>query len=125
MGAKERHTAKDIHARAGVYRNLLNTEDRLLQLVKCELLNVYATKEERCYRITGEGSKFLRRTSTEQAALLRKYLWRAEIPKKCCVCGGEAGLTWYRNSYYCDLHLNSKDTPIPRQSRVSSPLGWD
>ena len=125
LGVKEKHLALDIHKHAKEYKDLLSTEDRLKQLEKCELVNVYPGKSERHYRITGEGKRFLRKTREEQMALLRKYLWRADIPKECRICKDTVKVSWFAGSYYCEKHLNAEPVEIPRVSRISSPLGWD
>lgn len=113
----------EVHSTAGIYKEVNSTAQRLTELQRLGLLHRQSTGKEFGYFLTLKGKQLLRLSFSGQCEALSKSELRANTPKCCVKCGISIGLTWYKEAYHCERHLN-EDTPQEYVPRHTSALGW-
>ena len=113
----------EVHRAAHIYKEVNSTVQRLVELHRLGLLHRQSTGKEFVYFLTLKGKQILKLSFSEQCESLSKSELRANTPKCCVVCNSGVNLTWYKEAYYCDRHLN-EDSPTQYNPPRMSALGW-
>jgi len=112
-----------VHTAARIYKEINNTAQRLAELQHLGLLHRQSTGKEFVYFLTLKGSQILRMSFDDQCIALSKSEKKANTPKQCVKCYATHNLTWFKEAYYCERHLN-EDTPADYSPHCASSLGW-
>ncbi len=113
----------EVHDAAHIYKTVNSTAQRLNELQRLGLLHRQSTGKEFVYFLTLKGKQLLRLSFAEQCESLSKSALRADTPRCCVVCQATHDLTWFKEAYHCERHLN-EDAPQEYSPRRASALGW-